>query len=66
MNTADVQAAIEQIRQAAWNPEAAHSAEDSLWQRVLRSIADGTAEDPEAMAAAALETGEIKFTRWRS
>jgi len=44
--------------------ESAHAAEDRLHESVLQSIADGTAEDPKAMAAAALKTDDIEFSRW--
>lgn len=41
-----------------------HEAEDLIHQDVLRAIADGTAEDPRAMAAEALKTLELDLTRW--
>ena len=61
---ADVDAAVEKIRAMAGDAEVAHGAEDGLWSDVLRAIADGTAEDPQAMARAALETVNIDFARW--
>ena len=44
--------------------EAAHGAEDKLYADVLRSIADGTAKDPAALAVVALTTSEFDFARW--
>lgn len=42
--------------------EAAHSAEDTLHQDVLKAIADGSPHAP-ALAREALRTQEIKFPR---
>ena len=41
----------------------AHAAEDALHQDVLAAIAAG-APNPAELAAAALATTEIKFSRW--
>lgn len=63
MNVEDVRARVEMIRALAYDGEAAHSDEDALREDVLRAIADG-ADDPAALAAAALITSEIRFARW--
>ena len=41
---------------ALTNPTAAHAGADELRRVVLRAIADGVAEDPQAVAAAAVTT----------
>jgi len=56
--------AIRIIQGWSEDDEAAHAAEDALYEALLSSIANGRAEDPVAMAAAALETKNIKFCRW--
>ena len=68
---AEAQAALDRIRAFdlgprlyGWDDPAAHEAEDALHEGVLRAIADGTAEDPAAMAALALQTTELDFSRW--
>lgn len=43
--------------------EAAHSAEATLFERVLRAIAEG-AEDPAGLAAAVLKSTNLDFCRW--
>jgi hypothetical protein len=65
MTIDDVAAAVERIRgMACDDSEAAHIAEDELWERVLRYIADGKADDPQHLALVALETKKIDFHRW--
>lgn len=68
---AEVQVALDCIRALdegpgfyGWDDPAAHAGEDALHQAVLQAIADGTAEDPAAMAALALETTGFDFSRW--
>ena len=64
---ADVQAAVEHVRSIAGDDESAHGYEDSLHFDVLDAIANDTNLTlPEArlMAAAALETTAIEFSRW--
>jgi hypothetical protein len=69
MTAADITERVEAIRSsmakrvigvddAAW-----HCMEDDLWQEVLRAIAAG-AQDPRALAQAALETKALEFCRW--
>jgi hypothetical protein len=65
MNLADVQAAVDKIRAVGeQDDEIAHAEEDALHQAVLKAIADGTADDPVGMAALALTTIEMDFSRW--
>lgn len=62
---AEVEREVAEIEERGrWDDRAAHSHEDGLHQAVLRAIADGTAEDPQTMAAAALRTADIDFARW--
>ena len=67
---AEVQAALDQILalngRYGWDNHSAHANEDALHESVLHAIADGTAEDPAAMAALALKTTELDFSRWYS
>lgn len=60
----DVRAAVEEIRAGADDAEGAHSAEDELWEEVLRAIAADACPDPKAWATEALKTKEIDFPRW--
>lgn len=48
------------------DPEAAHSVEDKLYERVLREIAAGklTKADAIAYATEALKTKDADFPRW--
>lgn len=60
----DVQEALNKIKYISLDDEGAHSEEDILWANVLTAIATGTAENPQAMAALALESQKIDFSRW--
>jgi hypothetical protein len=65
MTLADVLARVEAIKAAAGDWESTHLMSDSLWADVLRSIAAGTAEDPAALASAAVSgVTDLKFERW--
>ena len=55
---------MHKIEKVADDDEAASAMENELWERVLRSIRNGTAEDPAALAKAALATCRIPFRRW--
>lgn len=55
---------VEKIRAESGDDERAHSMEDTLYQSVLRCIADGTAENPAECAAEALKAAAISFQRW--
>lgn len=60
----DVEAEVARIQEMRFDDEAAHSAEDRLWENVLRTIASGYGAKPSALARAALKTTEIDFARW--
>lgn len=66
MTIAGIRAGVEEIRQCADDPEAAHSMEDMLYANVLAFIATGacTAEYAAKLADAALQTKTIAFARW--
>lgn len=56
---------VAQIRAMAGDDEAAHCAEDALYGEVLAAIAsDGCTDDVREVAAAALKTQDIEFSRW--
>lgn len=63
MTVDDVKAAIAKIIEISWDDEAAHSGEDALHRNVLQAIADGHPE-PAALAAEALKSVQITFSRW--
>jgi hypothetical protein len=63
MTIEDVKTEVERIRQIAGQPESAHKAEDDLHAAVLEAIAKG-AKNPAELAAEALETARIRFSRW--
>lgn len=48
----------------ATDEERWHQLEDVIKDDALRAIANGTADDPAAVAATALLTARIDFTRW--
>ncbi len=54
---------VERIRAMRHDDESAHSAEDTLHQRVLKHVANGH-PDSKALAQAALLTRDIDFCRW--
>lgn len=64
MTVEEIKASVAAIRDMASDDEAAHAHEDQLHQTVLQAIADGTCPDPQACAAEALKTNEIRFERW--
>ena len=64
MTVDDVTAEVERIREMRWDDEAAHGAEDNLWENVLRLIASGETDKPAELAAAALKTKTVEFARW--
>lgn len=55
---------VGEIAGYAKDDETAHGAEDELYEGILKAIANGTAEDPKAMAKEALATQKIDFSRW--
>lgn len=54
---------VDYIRSIADDDEGAHVAEDFLRERVLEAVANGH-EDSKLLAAAALDTNDIEFSRW--
>lgn len=64
MTVAEVEVEVARIREMAGDDEAAHGAEDDLWENVLRAIASGETKDAAGIAAAALKTKTIDFARW--
>lgn len=64
MTVDEVEAEVARIREMRLDDEAAHSAEDRLWENVLRTIASGYGDKPSSLAAAALKTIEVDFARW--
>ena len=64
MTIDEVEAEVERIRAMAGDDEAAHSAEDDLWEKVLHTIASGYGDKPSSLALAALKTKDIAFQRW--
>lgn len=64
MKTNTVKRRIRDIRKYRAQDDVAHEMEDNLYREVLRSIAEGTAEDPKEMARLALTTDDIQFARW--
>ena len=63
MTADEVKKAVEEIRTASWDDEAAHSAEDKLWGAVLTAIALG-APNAQELAIEAMKTADISFGRW--
>lgn len=59
----EVRQSVAMIREMKDDNEAAHHAEKRLWEVVLASIVEG-AENPAALAVAALATNSIEFSRW--
>jgi hypothetical protein len=65
MNIVDILVRVQEIRANSDDPEMAHGQEDDLHQDALHAIAEGNYEETAAdLARAALQTLEIKFSRW--
>ena len=60
----DVLAVMKKIEVWVEDDAVASQMENELWERVLRSIRNGTADDPAALAKAALGTCRMPFRRW--
>lgn len=63
MTADDVTRALRDIEAKSGDPEAAHSAEDRLYRRTLRAIAERS-PDAAGLAAEAIKAADIKFERW--
>ncbi len=50
MTISDVKELVDEVKALKDDDEAAHSTQDGMLEQVLRSIADGTCEDPHIMA----------------
>ena len=64
MNLDEVNSRLAKIHENITDDERAHSMEDKLHQDVLRSIADGSCDNPAHCAAAALASLKLDFARW--
>lgn len=64
MTTVDVRKAVRDITKYRHDAESAHSREDTLYEALLRSIADGTCENPKECARLALVSKTLEFPRW--
>jgi hypothetical protein len=63
MHPAEVRDRVEKIREQSDYDHIAHRLEDELYMDVLEAIAGG-AEEPAALADAALATAQMQFSRW--
>lgn len=63
MTVEDVQAEVQRIDSIKWDYEKAHSAEDTLYADVLSEIARRSKGTFGKLAAAALETSKLEFSR---
>lgn len=59
----DIAELVAAVEAQASDAEAAHSAEDALYVRVLRDIAAGN-PFPRSAAATALQAADLDFPRW--
>jgi len=63
MTPQDIADRVNHINDLRGDDEAAHGAEDDLYEAVLQAIANG-AENPAQLATIALGTKSINFNRW--
>lgn len=66
MNVDEVLKRVADIAHHADDDEMAHIKEDDLFADLLRAIAAGACDDPQACAEAALASLGIKFSRWHA
>jgi hypothetical protein len=64
MTIEEIRKKVQRIKDMRGDPEAAHGAEDSLYQSLLEAIADGQVENPAEAAKEALYAQNIEFPRW--
>ena len=64
MTLDDIKIAVGQIKSISGDDERAHGEEDYLHQTLLRFIAESGVKDISDMAAEALKTQDIAFSRW--
>ena len=63
MTTEEIMRTIQEISRLSEDDEVAHSMEDELWENVLKAISEGAPNAAE-LAAYALKTKNISFSRW--
>lgn len=64
MTVEEVRARIEALEVVKHDDEAAHGAEDRLYQDIVRAIANGTCVDAVSCCEEALRSVAIPFGRW--
>jgi hypothetical protein len=64
MNEGDIRVAVARIRAMSSDDETAHSAEDWLYENVLRTIVERWPAGAGRLAQEALKTKDIEFARW--
>ena len=64
MTPDDVMKRVRAIKLLAEDDEKAHAEEDRLYRDVLYEISRGHVDDPDSVAACALMTQDIAFSRW--
>ncbi len=64
MKVTDIEARLAKIKEVASEKDGqAHGLEDDLFLDVLKAIANG-ADDPRALAAAAIQSADLDINRW--
>lgn len=66
MTIEEAEEQVEYIRSLADDDEAAAGAEAEFRDAVLQAIADGRASSPRDLAAVALKTNALHFSRWHA
>jgi hypothetical protein len=64
MTIEEIRKKVQTIKDMKSDPEAAHGAEDSLYQDLLEAIAASQVENPAEAAKEALYAQSIEFPRW--
>ena len=64
MTLKDVEIAVKEIREMAWDDEAAHTSEDALRTKFIEYVATSGVVGYAEMARLVLITAEIGFKRW--
>jgi hypothetical protein len=65
MTTEEIKAWLVEIAERyLGDDEAQHNREDALYHAFVRSIAEGTCENPVECAKLILSTEEMRFARW--
>ncbi len=66
MNIKEIRAKLNEIAVDSDDSHQAHYLQDLLYVDVIRSIADGSCDNPAACAVEVLKVQEIEFPRWYS